>query len=372
MNKKQIEIERENDLALIMNYNNVTREQAIKIKDDYAHKFRTKEYWLIRGYSEENAIIEYRKRLPGTYEYFKYFKNITPDEKCYELEKEFWSKKACTLKNMKARYGEELGQKRFDEYREKQAYSNTLEYMINKYGEEKGTAKYYTANEKRAVTLPNLIAKHGEIDGNEIYSNYIQQQAYTNSEEYFKEKLGDEEGVKKYKLINLMKGHSYESYLIRYDGDIEKATIDYTEYCAKRDNYKGSNIAGQLWLYLIPYCIMEGWKKIFCGVYNQEWYFTIKDFGFVKVDYFVKDTGKIIEFYGDYWHANPCKYNSTDIVNYPHNKKYIAQDIWDKDQLRLEYIKKIPYVKDILIVWEYDFIKNKNATIDKCKQFLNK
>ena len=101
----------------------------------------------------------------------------------------------------------------------------------------------------------------------------------------------------------------------------------------------------------------------------------------------IKENGKIyffdicikdimIEINGDFWHANPYKYKSSDLLKFP-KKDVLVSDIWKKDlnkkncaiknkynvvYLWESYIKKTPNEKiiDDLI----DIIENKNF-IDK-------
>jgi hypothetical protein len=92
----------------------------------------------------------------------------------------------------------------------------------------------------------------------------------------------------------------------------------------------------------------------------------------ISIDGFVVDIlidTKVIEVFGDYWHANPMIYESTDIVRYPGNKQVIVQDKWDSDNLRLESLKKCGY--DVLVIWEYEWRNNLNNTQQKILDFLN-
>ena len=76
---------------------------------------------------------------------------------------------------------------------------------------------------------------------------------------------------------------------------------------------------------------------------------------------------KIIEFNGDYWHCNPKYYNA----NYFH--KYLqmfAYEIWERDELRIKSIIDVGF--DVLIIWEHDFSKFREKTIQECIDFLNK
>ena len=73
---------------------------------------------------------------------------------------------------------------------------------------------------------------------------------------------------------------------------------------------------------------------------------------------------KIIEFYGDYWHANPNKFKATDII-----KKTTAQKIWDHDNQKIRALNDNGYA--VLIIWESEYKKDKQGIINKCKNFLN-
>lgn len=73
---------------------------------------------------------------------------------------------------------------------------------------------------------------------------------------------------------------------------------------------------------------------------------------------------KIIELNGDFFHANPNMYKSTDFIF----KNITAQNIWDKESIRLKLFKNKGY--DILIIWESEYMKDKNTIIDKCYRFL--
>lgn len=75
---------------------------------------------------------------------------------------------------------------------------------------------------------------------------------------------------------------------------------------------------------------------------------------------------KIIEINGDFWHANPLKYKSTDTCNlwrFPD-----ANAIWEHDNVKNEYARKMGY--DLLIIWEHDIKKNMNSVVTQLKTFL--
>jgi hypothetical protein len=84
------------------------------------------------------------------------------------------------------------------------------------------------------------------------------------------------------------------------------------------------------------------------------------------VDLFDEETNIIIEFYGDYWHCNPIKYNN----NYFHEiKKKTANEIWNNDLIRKNRI--ISKLKCTFYeVWEHDWIKNKESIIEDIKMLV--
>lgn len=71
-----------------------------------------------------------------------------------------------------------------------------------------------------------------------------------------------------------------------------------------------------------------------------------------------------IEFFGDFFHANPEIYLPEDRI-----LGYNAQEKWQKDEKRLEYITENGY--NILKVWENDWNKFKNNLTDKLDAYLN-
>lgn len=83
-----------------------------------------------------------------------------------------------------------------------------------------------------------------------------------------------------------------------------------------------------------------------------------------RVDYLYGKS--IIEFQGDYWHANPLKYSGDEILI----GKKVASDIWEKDANKVRDLIAKGY--DVLIVWEDEFKREPEKTINKCKQFLDK
>jgi G:T-mismatch repair DNA endonuclease (very short patch repair protein) len=89
-----------------------------------------------------------------------------------------------------------------------------------------------------------------------------------------------------------------------------------------------------------------------------------------RVDMILEKTNKIIEVYGDYWHANPAKYKANDKIQFPRQTNIThVNEIWERDSKRISYIKKAGY--DVFIAWEHDINKNFEELIIDIEKFLN-
>ena len=94
---------------------------------------RKLEYWLEAGYSKEDAERMRMSRTPGTIEYFTIFKGMS-EEAAIKAKTEYQSRRAITLENMIRKYGDVEGEIRWEQYKDKQAYTNSYEYKQEKYG----------------------------------------------------------------------------------------------------------------------------------------------------------------------------------------------------------------------------------------------
>lgn len=84
-------------------------------------------------------------------------------------------------------------------------------------------------------------------------------------------------------------------------------------------------------------------------------------------DIFIPDLGIVIEFYGDYWHANPEKYSPEDIV---FNKR-TSREIWNHDSERIKGILNCKGVKAVEVIWQSDFIENPKRVLSSLDKILN-
>jgi hypothetical protein len=115
---------------------------------------------------------------------------------------------ARTIESMIKKYGEIEGRVRWEEYRRKQAETNSFEYKKKKYGWTK--EKFDEYNKSRATTKKNMISRYGKEDGTKKWEEYCSRQAYAGTaKEYFVEKYGEVEGTKKYEEVCYNKGNAF-------------------------------------------------------------------------------------------------------------------------------------------------------------------
>lgn len=70
--------------------------------------------------------------------------------------------------------------------------------------------------------------------------------------------------------------------------------------------------------------------------------------------------GKIVvEFYGDYFHANPKKHKADEYIL---KKEMTAQELWQVDAHRKEQLENAGY--KVLVVWQNDYRTNKENCLD--------
>lgn len=294
--------------------------------------------WMELGYSEDDAKFEARKRMPGTYEYFRYFKGFGEDESKKLVDE--WKDK--NLKRTKKRYvekfGKEEGLKRWNEYRRKQSISNSFEYKRDKYGWTK--EEFEKFNKSRAVTEDNMIKKYGAMEGKKKWVSYIERQRFTCTIEYFIEEYGEELGTKKY-----------------------------NEFCYIRDNViKQKRLGLRSKVSEELFSIIDSLTDDYCFWGDNEFKFIKKTGGCFHVDFFNQRTGKVIEFFGDVFHANPKLYKDENEVLFFGKS---VREVREKDKRRIKMLSEYDIVSDVHIVWEREYRRNKAQVISYCMEFIN-
>jgi len=107
--------------------------------------------------------------------------------------------------------------------------------------------------------------------------------------------------------------------------------------------------------------LVEEMKK--ARIWNKHWFNEYSFYHRYSID-IANNIKKIAIFVdGDYWHANPKKFKSKDILS-----KGSAKDIWKKDRRITKYVKSKGW--KVLRFWESTVLNNSNFCIKKIKSLL--
>lgn len=269
--------------------------------------------------------------------------------------------KGQTLKRMILLYGKENGSKKWSNYCEQQAYTCSEEYFRETRGWTK--EQFDEFNSSRAVTLSNLVERHGEEKGLEIWNSYCEQQRYTNTLEYFQEKYGDE-GREKWEKYNTQKSHSMEVYIERYGR--EEGIEKFKEYHANKCLIGFQSDIAEDCIADILTSLKDDGIELKCYHSRHK----RGEFGKLDVDrgkyYYYDlvfpDIKFCFEFNGDYFHANPDIYSADDVMRFGSSKK-IAKDIWENDKNKIELIESFGF--ETFIMWEHEYLSERRNDIIK-------
>lgn len=256
-------------------------------------------------------------------------------------------------------YGEIEGPKRWEEYTTKQAITNTFDYKRDVHGWDED--QYDEYNKSRSSTLTNFIERHGEELGNIKWKEYCDRQSYTNTIEYFIEKFGEsgkdewekcnKEKAKPHSIPYIMETHNCteeEAIAIlysRYGNTYSQSSINECHFIDAFELELGSQIK-----YTNKTSQYGIWSPEYGNIFFYDMTCTIRR--------------KIIEYNGDYWHANPTTYQPTDSIH-----GTMASDIWVKERLKLKAAHDRGF--DVLVIWESEYLSNKNQVLTEALKWWN-
>jgi len=207
-----------------------------------------------------------------------------------------------------------------------------LDKFVKKYGKKEGLKKYQELNKIKAQTLDNFVRRYGDIKGPEAYYRYIENIKYAKTKEYYIEKYGEKKGLEKYRnIITKRTSHIYKN----------GCSIIALDFCEKLNKL-----------------ICNNFKKIYYGENEYKFFIWENNVKIAIVDFYVKDINVVIEFYGDFWHRNPNKYQDD-----------ISEKIRKKDKNRIDSISK-KFGSEVIIIWEEDYRSDKEKIIKKLAKGL--
>lgn len=203
---------------------------------------------------------------------------------------------------------------------------NQVKYWIKKgYSEEE--AKQKVSERQRTFTLEKCIAKYGEEEGTK---RYIERQKNWSAkvEEQYQQGLFSKIPHSQNSCIY----SKFEKDIV--DSIIESLDIDINDiYCYKTSQFRLENTNEDCKNKIFSYDLTIG--------------------------------NKIIEFNGDFWHMNPDMYDSDYVHPY---SNLSAEEKWEIDEIKLNCAFQNGY--EVLTIWEQEYNENKEATIQKCVEFL--
>lgn len=89
--------------------------------------------------------------------------------------------------------------------------------------------------------------------------------------------------------------------------------------------------------------------------------------GYYSYDILIKNTNKIIEVYGDYWHGNPKIYSADDLLLKKTNREMTAKQKWELDKRKNNFARSTGH--RLIVIWEYDIKNNIEKVKKKIKKF---
>lgn len=301
-------------------------------------------------------------RLQWTH--FKYnctgrFSNGTEYKKHYPdatlVDPDLAKKTAVTKDNLVKKYGAAEGQRRWEEYRKRQAKSNSYEYKKHKHGWSK--KQYDDFNKSRSVTLENLIEKHGEAEGAYRWQHYCERQAYTNTLNYFVEKYGAKDGIEKYQHTNSLKAQTIENVARVHSCSYQEAA----EILQARSQRLGFTSK-------LEHAIIEEIELLL----GEEISYSVKTkqycvYGNNKANFYdIVHNNRAIEIRGDYWHCNPLKYQENFF--HPHTE-LTAKEIWTKDKQKIQILEQARNIP-VMVIWESEYIERPRDTVRRCMEWI--
>lgn len=321
-----------------ISYNSATMYNTYKIIDGVRYDIKLCQHCLKEKDPEYNNIKNFSKVFNTLNKHVHYAFGVP-----FEILHKARQKQVPTLENMIRNYGEELGRIKWKKYCEKQALVNSFEYKKEKYGwTEEDFEKY---NKSRAVTKNNLISKYGEELGNKKYEEYVNKQKLTKSKEYVVNKYG----LLYWEQLCAVKGFAKDAYIAKY-GEIEGLKKYKEHYDAFKKSHQCSySVSANLFfnsLILENKDIFKHLTIYYAGNENYEYSVVYNDKCY-WLDFYLKEINLNIEFFGDYWHQNPKLYDKSHKNN---TNNCVAEEIWKKDKQRINDLKECGI--ETFVIWE--------------------
>lgn len=261
------------------------------------------------------------------------------DEEIFQIRSRHANKSKQTLQNMISRYGQRVGTEKYKIYREKNKLSSVrrLEYWINKCGDIELAKQELKKVQRRDKNW--FISIYGEVDG-----------------------------IEKYYSTNSKRGRTLQNYINKYGNDV--GLQKYIDACKKwKDGQRGIfNSTGQLEVenYLVECGFNVKGSRCETGIILSELEKTAVIKNNTLYPDIIVNNKYIIEYNGDYWHANKNIFPNDDTIVGRINKS--AGDIRERDNEKYNIYKNRGYIT--IVIWDSEWHAQKEIIKSKLKQIL--
>jgi len=307
----------------------------------HGEKIGTEMYYKWKGEvtnTKENFVRRYGKKL-GEERYLIFcqknvetIKNMVKPDSSYNTKIEFYMSRGWSEEEAKGKLTSRQN-------------TSSLAALIRKYGEEEGSKKYQEYGKKKANTLESFIRRHGKEEGSRLYEKWMAFCRYNGTLQFFVDKYGEIEGFVEYKKANKKKANTLDNFIKRYGDDI--GNMKWQKYVDSRFNQttRYSVVEIKFIENLLQFLKIKGieFKNKFYKDSQYVFHIGREDVNVIMPDLYIKDINMVIEFYGDYWHRNPKKYNDEE-----------SQKVNARDSKRKRLLEN-KYGVNFLEIWESDY-----------------
>lgn len=200
--------------------------------------------------------------------------------------------------------------------------STTIEYYLKR-GMTTEEAQFALSERQSTFSLGKCIEKHGETKGTEVWK------------------------ARQEKWLSTLDAKT----------DVEKIELNY------KRTYRNGSVSKQ------ENFLATTLRTYFPGLETQ-FHIRREDQPLKNWFYDIRLGNRIIEYNGDFWHANPNKYVAEDVIKFPGCSPKTAKSVWELDEMKIKLAEKNGFV--VMVVWESEFgRKEKRETIRRCVEFLS-
>ena len=274
-------------------------------------------------------------------EYTKWAFDIS-DSDYLEARKKY----AMTKERMIEKYGESEGLRRWEQYCNTQAITNTFEYKHSKYGWTQEQFDEY--NKSRSITKTNLIRRYGESEGLRRWEQYCTRQRITKSWDYMVQQFGEEQA----RAINRNKAITLEN-MIRVHGEIDgpKRYHKWLRQFEIREPQRWSKTSQKIFDIMRPIVEQYGYTCRY-QTYGGE-YSCVTGTGGYLLDFYIPELKVAVEYNGGVFHAEPRIYADSDHCD-PLRPNLTAAEIRQRDIVRNQSLLNDLGIR-VHIIWELDY-----------------